>query len=108
MVMENTISSLTLVFMFFHIDFRISFLLSILANCVHGEICTGILAAISPKSLKFVVQTDFCVHRFRICDKRNSAKTSKSKFRLGLTERVRLKRIFTRGEYTVIQRLCIA
>ena len=30
------------------------------------------------------------------------------KFRRGVTERVRLKRIFTRGEYTVIQRLCIA
>ena len=24
----------------------------------------------------------------------------------GMTERVRLKRIFTKGEYTVIQRLC--
>ena len=30
------------------------------------------------------------------------------KFRRGLTEKVCLKRIFTRGEYTVIQRLCIA
>ena len=30
------------------------------------------------------------------------------KFRRGVTERVRLKRIFTRGEYTVTQRLCIA
>ena len=30
------------------------------------------------------------------------------KFRRGMTERVRLKRIFTSGEYTVIQRQCIA
>ena len=30
------------------------------------------------------------------------------KFRRGVTERVRLKRIFTNGEYTVIQCLCIA
>ena len=30
------------------------------------------------------------------------------KFRRGVTERVPLKRIFTSGEYTVIQRLCIA
>ena len=30
------------------------------------------------------------------------------KFRTGVTERVHLKRIFTRGEYTVIQQLCIA
>ena len=30
------------------------------------------------------------------------------KFRRGVTERVRLQRIFTRSEYTVIQRLCIA
>ena len=30
------------------------------------------------------------------------------KFYRGVTERVRLKRIFTSGEYTVIQRLCTA
>ena len=30
------------------------------------------------------------------------------KFRRGVTERVRLKRIFTSGEQTVIQRLCKA
>ena len=30
------------------------------------------------------------------------------KFRRGVPERVRLKRIFTSGEYTVIHRLCIA
>ena len=30
------------------------------------------------------------------------------KFRRGVTERVRLKRIFRSGEYTVIQQLCIA
>ena len=30
------------------------------------------------------------------------------KFRRGVIERLRLKRMFTSGEYTVIQRLCIA
>ena len=42
---------------------------------------------------------------------RNSAKISKSLltgFRRGDTERVRFKRIFRIGKYTVIQRLCIA
>ena len=29
------------------------------------------------------------------------------KFRRGVTERIRLKRVLTSGEYTVIQRLCI-
>ena len=30
------------------------------------------------------------------------------KFRKGVTERVRLKRVFASGEHTVIQQLCIA
>ena len=33
---------------------------------------------------------------------------STGKFRSGVTERVCFKRIFTSGEYTIIQRLCIA
>ena len=33
---------------------------------------------ISSKGPKFMAQTDFCVHRLRICDKRNLAKVSKS------------------------------
>ena len=49
-----------------------------LAKCDRDESCTGKLAPISQKGLKFVVQTDFCVHRWRICDKQNTAKISKS------------------------------
>ena len=75
--------------------FTLTFLFSILANCVHDESRTEKSAPISPKSLKFVGQTDFFV-------------LLTGKFRRGVTERVLLKRIFTSGEYTVIQRLCIA
>ena len=49
-----------------------------LAKCDRNESCTGKLAPISQKGPKFVAQTDFCVHRWRICDKRNTAKISKS------------------------------
>ena len=58
-------------------------------------------------------QTDLCVHvdeefeKNRIQSKFLSLLLT-GKFRRGVTERVRLKRIFTRGAYTVIQRLCIA
>ena len=34
-----------------------------LAKCDCDESCTGKLAPNSPKGLKFVAQTDFCVHR---------------------------------------------
>ena len=64
--------------MFFTLIFGYNFLFLILAKCDGDESCTGKLAPISPKGLKFVVQTDFCVQRGRICDKRNSAKISKS------------------------------
>ena len=50
-------------FYIFHIDFRQSFLFSILTNCVRHESWAGKLAPISPKSPKFVAQTDLCVHR---------------------------------------------
>ena len=36
------------------------------------------IAPISQRSLKFVAQTYFCVHRWRFCNKLNSAKFSKS------------------------------
>ena len=66
-------------FYVFHLDFRWCFLLiSMLAKCDRDESCTGRIAPISPKGLKFVAQTDFCVRRWRFCDKRNSAKISKS------------------------------
>ena len=48
-----------------------------LAKSDQDESCTGKLAPISPKGPKFVAQTDFCVHRLRICDERISAKISK-------------------------------
>ena len=66
-------------FYVFHIDFRRQlFLFSMLAKCDRDESCTGKLAPISPKGPKFVAQTDFCVHRWRIWDKLNLAKISKS------------------------------
>ena len=34
-----------------------------LANCVHDVSCREKLVPISPKGLKVVGQTDFCVHR---------------------------------------------
>ena len=48
---------------FSHFFSSIAILFSILANCVRDESCTGKLAPIYPKSLKFVAQTDFCVYR---------------------------------------------
>ena len=51
---------------------------------------------ISPKGPKFVMQTDFCVHRWRFYNKLNSAKFSKSfmtgKFCKGMSERVYVKK----------------
>ena len=75
-----------------------------LANCVRDESCGEKLAPISPRGPKFVAQTDFCVHRLRFCNELSSAKFSESllltgKFRRGVTERVGLKRIITRGVY---------
>ena len=49
-----------------------------LAKCDRDESCTGKVTPISSKGPKFLAQTDFCVHRLRICDKRNLAKISKS------------------------------
>ena len=54
------------------------FFFSMLAKCDRDESCTGKLAPISPKGTKFVAQTEFYVHRWRICDKLNLAKNSKS------------------------------
>ena len=41
----------------------VTFLLLTLANCVRDKSFREKLAPISPKGLKFVAQTDFCVHR---------------------------------------------
>ena len=83
-----------------------------LAKCDRDETCTGKLAPISPKSPKFVAQTDFCVlgEEFAIngIQPKFLSLLLTGKFRSGMSERVRLKRIFSSGEYTVIQRLCIA
>ena len=49
--------------MFITLIFGDNSLISMLAKCERDERCTGKLAAISPKGPKFVVQTDFCVHR---------------------------------------------
>ena len=49
-----------------------------LAEHIRDESYTRKLAPISPKCLKFVPQKEFCVHRWRISDKRNLAKISKS------------------------------
>ena len=50
--------------MFFTLNFGDNFfLLLILANCVWDESCREKLAQISPRGLKFVVQTNFYVHR---------------------------------------------
>ena len=46
-----------------HCFSAITSLFSMLAKCDHIESCTGKLAPISPKGLKFVAQTDFGVHR---------------------------------------------
>ena len=90
-----------------------TFSLIILANCVCDESCEEKLAPISPRVSKFVAQIDFCVHRLRLCNYLISAKFSLSllltgKFRRGMIERFRLKRIITRGVYQVIQQLLIA
>ena len=100
-------------FYVFHIDFGDNFFLfSMLAKCDRGESCTGKLAPISPKGPKLVAKTEFvyidegfAINGFQ---PKFLSLLLTSKFRRGVTERVRLKRIFISGEYTFIQRLYIA
>ena len=61
---------------------------------------------ISPKGLKFVAQTDFVYidEEFAINEIQSKFQSLllTGKFRRAATERVRLKRIFTSSEYTII------
>ena len=81
-----------------------------LAKCDCDESCTGKLAPISPRGPKFVVQIEYIDEEFAIngIQPKFLSLFLTGKFPGGVTERVRLKRIFTSGEFTVIQRLCIA
>ena len=70
------------------------------AKCGRDESCTGKLRPISPKGPKFVAQTDFCVHtgvdeEFVINGIQPKYLTLllTGKFRKGVTEWFRLKRI---------------
>ena len=68
-------------------------------------------APISPKSLKFVAQTNFVYidEEFAINGIQPKVLSLQltGKFCRGVTERVRIKRIFPICEYTIIQRMCI-
>ena len=78
---------------------------------VHDESCTGKLASISPKSPKFVAHLFVYIYEGYAINGIQAKFLSlllTGKFRRGVAERVRLKRIFTRGEYTVFQRLYVA
>ena len=87
-------------FLFSHWFPAITFLFSIFADCVRDESCTEKIASISPKSQKFVVQTDFCLHRWRICNKRNSATISKSFYwQVNFRKRSSEKKIHKRSIY---------
>ena len=83
------------------------------AKCDRDESCTGKLAPF------FFKRSEVCgVNRFFVYIDEEFAINGiqpkflilslTGKFRRGATERVRLKRIFTSGEYIVIRRLCIA
>ena len=63
---------------FSHWFSAITFLLLISANCVRDESCREKLAPISPRGPKFLAQTEFCVHRWRFCNRLNWALFSKS------------------------------
>ena len=61
--------SAVLAVLLFTLIFGNNFLFLILANCVRDESCREKLAPISPKGLKFVGQTGFCVHIWRFGNK---------------------------------------
>ena len=99
-------------FMFFTLIFGKNFLFLILANCVCNEICREKLAPISPKGprlwCKFIfVYTDEDLAINWVQPNFLSLLLT-DKFRRCVPERVPFKWIVTRGEYTVIQWLCIA
>ena len=81
-----------------------------LAKCDRNESCTGKLAPIFQKvrSLWRKQIFDYIDEEFAINGIQPKFLLLTGKFRRGVTERVRPKRIFTSGEYTVIQRPCIA
>ena len=58
---------------FLDLIFAKTFLSSILAKCVRDESCRGEFPPTSPKGLVRVAQTDFCVYRWRFCNKLNSS-----------------------------------